>query len=315
VTKLLIDTDCGIDDAVALWWAATRPDVELVGLTTVFGNVGLDEAAANAWRILELAGRPTVPIGLGAATPFGPAPVLRRADFIHGTDGVGDTGRRPTAVSLLHRVVRESPGEVVVVTIGPLTNVAEAIAADPTWAPGVARLVVMGGAIECPGNALPMAEANIAHDPVAAATALAAPWAEPPLLVGLDVTHRATVTADLVALAHEGRSPAGTDLADLLDVYRRFGGTFCAPGEFPCHDALAVMAAVRPGLVDGPVLPTAVQTGAGPALGMTVADRRQPFFEAAGQHQTLPDGFTPCQVALTVDVEAFRAELRVLFGG
>ena len=98
-------------------------------------------------------------------------------------------------------------------------------------------------------------------------------------------------------------------------MYARFGGTFCPADEFPCHDALAVMAAVRPGLVDGPVLPTAVQTGPGPALGMTVADRRQPYFAAAGQHQTLPDGFSPCQVALTVDVDVFRAELRTLFGG
>lgn len=323
MTKLLIDTDCGIDDAVALWWAASQPDVELVGITTVFGNVDLADAAANALRVLELAGRPDTPIAFGADRPFASAPELRRADFIHGADGVGDIGRRPTgtvtteqtAVELLQRAVRASPGEVVVVTIGPMTNVAHVITQDPTWAPLVRRLVVMGGAIETQGNALPVAEANIAHDPHAAAVALGAPWATPPLLVGLDVTQRATITPELLSLAHAGRSPAGTDLAELLTFYARFGGTFCAPGEFPCHDALAVMAAVRDGLVDGPVLPTAVQTDAGPALGMTVADRRQPFFEAAGQHQELPDGFSPCQVALTVDVERFRSELRTLLGG
>ena len=96
MTKLLIDTDCGIDDAVALWWAASQADVELVGITTVFGNVDLADAAANALRVLELAGRPDTPIAFGADRPFGPAPELRRADFIHGADGVGDTGRRPT---------------------------------------------------------------------------------------------------------------------------------------------------------------------------------------------------------------------------
>ncbi|MFT3854695.1 MAG: nucleoside hydrolase [Ilumatobacteraceae bacterium] len=324
MVKLLIDTDCGIDDAVALWWAATQPDVELVGITTVFGNVDLAAAADNARRVLELAGRESTPIALGASEAFGPAPTLRRADFIHGADGVADTGRRPrrpvagggpNAVELLHGAVHAAPGEVTVVTIGPMANVAEAIAADASWAPAVRRLVVMGGTIECQGNALPMAEANIAHDPHAAATALAAPWATPPLLVGLDVTQRATITAELLALAHEGRSPAGADLAELLSFYARFGGTFCAAGEFPCHDALAVMAAARPGLVSGPVLPTAVQTGDGPALGMTVADRRQPFFEAAGQHQALPEGFHPCEVGTAVDVDAFRAELRALFGG
>lgn len=327
MVKLLIDTDCGIDDAVALWWAATQADVELVGITTVFGNVGLAGAADNARRVLELAGRADTPIALGAGEPFGPAPALRRADFIHGADGVGDTGRRPqhpvsaddpnrpTAVELLHRVVGDAPGEVIVVTIGPMTNVAHAVAADPAWAPAVGRLVLMGGAIASQGNSLPVAEANIAHDPHAAAAALSARWSVPPLLVGLDVTQQATVTPSLLALAHEGRSPAGIDLADLLSFYARFGGTFCPPGEFPCHDALAVMAAVRPGLVDGPVLPTAVHTGEGPALGMTVADRRRPFFEAAGQHQALPDGFHACQVGLTVDVDAFRAELRTLLGG
>ncbi|MCU1501481.1 MAG: Inosine/uridine-preferring nucleoside hydrolase, partial [Ilumatobacteraceae bacterium] len=186
---------------------------------------------------------------------------------------------------------------------------------DPQWASLVKRLVVMGGTVAGPGNALPAAEANIAHDPSAAAVALAAPWAEPPLLVGLDVTHRATLTLDDIELARSHRTAAGTDLAELLAFYQPFGGTFCAPGEFPCHDALAVMAAALPGLVSGPVLPTAVQAEPGPALGMTVCDRRQPYFAAAGQAQALPDGFAPCEAGLEVDVDRFRAEMRRLLGG
>ncbi|MEO5902287.1 MAG: nucleoside hydrolase, partial [Ilumatobacteraceae bacterium] len=280
-TALLIDTDTGIDDAAALWWACLSPDVELVGITTVFGNVDLDDAVANACRVLELAGTTDVPVTLGATGPFGPAPELRRADFIHGEDGVADTGRRPvraaptaeSSVDLLTRLVHERPGEIVVVTIGPMTNVAHVITADPGWAPLVKRLVVMGGAVSAPGNALPAAEANIAHDPLAAAVCLGAAWAVPPLIVGLDVTQAATLTLADIDLAREGRTAAGADLADLLAFYQPFGGTFCEPGEFPCHDALAVMAAVIPGLVTGPVLPTAVQSDPGPALGMTVFDR------------------------------------------
>ena len=86
-----------------------------------------------------------------------------------------------------------------------------------------------------------------------------------------------------------------------MAFYARFGGTFTPGEEFPCHDALAVMAAAIPGLVHGPVLPTAVQATPGPAWGMTVADRRQPHFVRAGQHQALPDGFWPCEVGLVVD--------------
>ena len=320
---VVVDSDVGIDDAVALWWLALRDDVELMGVTTVFGNVDIADAARNACRVLELAGRSEVPVACGAANPFGHVPELRRADFIHGADGVADTGRAPVAcvpsneaaVDLLSRVVGERPGEVVVVTIGPLTNIADVITNDPEWSTGVARLVVMGGVVGDPGNALPVAEANIAHDPVAAAVVFGARWSQPPLLVGLDVTHRATLTTEDISLAREGRTTAAVDLAELLAFYERFGGTFCAPGEFPCHDALAAMAAVLPDIVGGPVLPLGVQTEPGPAWGMTVVDRRQPFFEAAGQFQSSPEGFGRCQIGLEVDVERFRREIRSLLGG
>lgn len=321
-TLLAIDSDGGIDDAVGLWWAATRPDVELLALTSVWGNVDERIAAANLCRVLHLTGRAHVPVAVGAASAFGPAPHLMPADFIHGVDGVGNTGRPPApfgpiatpAVELLRSVVDEHPGEVVVVTLGPMTNIAEVVTADPDWATRVRRLVVMGGAITSQGNAMPVGEANIAHDPHAAQTAFAAPWATPPLLVGLDVTQTARLSDDDIALAKEGRTAAAVDLADLLVYYRRFGGGFCPPGEFPSHDALATMAAVLPGLVTGPVLPLAVETHPGPAQGMTVADRRRPFFARNGGEQDMPGGFHPCEVGLEVDAVRFRHEIRALFG-
>lgn len=324
-TKLMIDTDGGVDDAVAIWWAATSSDVEMMGITTVHGNVELGIATDNVCRVLHACGAPTVPVAAGWATAIGPVPDLRPADFIHGSDGLGNTFRTKApftetdehAVDMLLRIVGEHPGEIVVVPIGPLTNIAAAIEAEATWATKVKRLVIMGGTVVGQGNALPIGEANITHDPTAADMVVRAAWSTPPLLVGLDVTHLATFTAAEVALVHERRTAAAEFLEQPLDCYSQFGGTFCAPGEFPCHDALAVMAAVHPAMVGGPVLPMAVQVMPGPALGATVVDRRAPFFAKSadgGGAQALPDGFTSWQIGLEVDVEAFRSELRKMFG-
>lgn len=320
---LLVDCDCGIDDAVALWWAATSADVELLGVTTVWGNVDVATAAINSCRVLHAAGRAEVEVTIGADKPWGPAPELRPADFIHGADGVANLGWpaapvKPTderSVDMLRRIVDARPGKVVVVTLGPLANVATAVDADPSWATRVKRLVVMGGAMLSPGNAMPVGEANIANDPFAAALTLSADWQVPPLLVGLDITHAATLTLAEIDLAREHRTPAAVYLAELLAFYQRFGGTFCEPGEFPCHDALAAMLAVHPDRASGPVLPTAVETGRGPAQGMTVVDRRQPFFARHGEAQAMPPGFHPVEIAVNVDSAWFRAEVRRLLGG
>jgi purine nucleosidase len=322
---MVIDTDGGIDDASALWWALTSPEVELVGVTTVHGNIDAVTAAANVCRILEAAGRPDIPVAVGADEPFAEAPEMRPADFIHCTDGIGEANRPPaahgpvdeSADELLARLVAEAPEPITLVTIGPLTNVAHRVAADPAWAGAVDRLVVMGGSVSMPGNAKPGAEANIAHDPAAAAVVAHAGWARPPLMVGLDVTHVGTFTDYEFALVDERRNAAADYMAEPLAFYRRYGGTFCEPGECPQHDLLAVMAAVVPGLVHGPVLPIAVQDTPGPAWGVVVVDRRVPFFERAGSGSAQPvtDGFSPWELGLEVDVDRFRAEVRRLFGG
>lgn len=324
---IVIDTDGGVDDAVALFWAVTSPDVEVLAITVVHGNLGtgpdaLAGAAANVCRVLDAAGRTDIPVLLGESEPMGRVPPLRRADFIHGTDGLGDTHRPPPSSTprtdrsvddVFAAVTDERPGEVQLVTLGPLTNVGRAIERGSIVPERWRRLVVMGGAIAIPGNALPAAEANIAHDPVAAAAALAATYVEPSLLVGLDVTHRATFTADEVALLDRRVTPAAAFLADPLAFYARSAGTFCAPGEFPCHDLLAVLAAAYE-LVTGPVLPLGVQVAPGPAWGATIADRRMPFFEraGAGSAQAALPGFAPCEVGMHVDVEAFRRHVRHL---
>jgi purine nucleosidase len=214
----------------------------------------------------------------------------------------------------LLRLVAERPGEVSLVTIGPLTNVARAIAKDGSFAPAVRELVVMGGAVTVAGNALPAAEANIAHDPQAAAEVVRAPWSQPPLLVGLDVTHLATFTPGMLAAIESSAQPFARYLAAPLRFYSDAGGTFCAPGEFPCHDLLAVLAACMP-VVDADVLPLAVQHTPGPALGATVADLRVPYFARKGPQsiQSEDMGFSDWRIGLRVDVEAFRREISALF--
>jgi len=322
---MIIDTDGGIDDASAIWWALESPEVEVVGITTVHGNIDAVTAAANVCRILEAAGRVEIPVAVGADVPFAEAPEMRPADFIHGNDGIGDTGRPAaghgpvdaTADELLTLLVAQASAPLTLVTLGPLTNIAHRVTAEPAWAGALDRLVIMGGSVNMPGNAKPGAEANIAHDPAAAAVVVHAGWSRPPLMVGLDVTHVGTFSAEEFDLVDRHRTRAARYLAEPLAFYRRFGGTFCEPGECPQHDLLAVMAAVIPELVHGPVLPVAVQDTPGPAWGVVVVDRRVPYFEraGAGSAQPVTDGFSPWELGLEVDVERFRDEVRRLFGG
>lgn len=322
---VVIDTDGGIDDAAALWWALQSPALDVVAITSVWGNVDVEVAAANVCRVLHAVGRPDIPVTVGLPRPILPAPSFPRADFIHGVDGVGNTGRAPApfgptaepAVEMLHRLAASRDGELVLVTLGPLSNIGAAVAADASFATQWRELVVMGGAVGSPGNAQPIAEANIAHDPGAADLVAQAAWRRPPVLVGLDVTQTATLTDVEFELAAAHRNPAAGYLDPLLRFYRPFGATFCAPGECPCHDLLATMVAAHDDLVDAPVLPLAVQATAGPAWGATVVDRRVPFFVRSGQdpNQPTPPGYARWRVAVDADVPAFRHAVRALLGG
>jgi purine nucleosidase len=255
---------------------------------------------------------------------MGPAPELRPAAFIHGDDGLGNAaGPLPegvgtvgeSAIDLLVRVTGERPSEVSVVAIGPLTNLGLAVQAHPGWAATVDELIVMGGSVARGGNAMPLGEANVAHDPMAAAAVVGAGWRRPPLLVGLDVTYVATLSEAEFDLLGQHRSEAAAFLDAPLRFYRRYGSTFTGP-DTPCHDLLAVMALSDPSvLTHTPVLPLAVDTGGGPAWGTTVADRRVLYFAGReGSDQSRPAGFSEWRVALSADVDRFRIAVRRLFG-
>lgn len=317
---LVIDCDGGVDDAVALWWALRAPEVEVVALVATWGNVDRDQAAANLGRILHAAGRTDVPVALGAQDARGPSPLGERATHVHGLDGLGGCAHQwstggygpvaEPAAEMLARLASERPGQLDLVTTGALTSLAAA-AADPVVLDGYRSLTVMGGSILAGGNALPLAEANIGHDPSAAATVVAAGWRtdEPPLLVGLDVTMLALLARDTeLAAAHASTTVPGRFLAGALGVYADFYDTVeqAPPGRFPCHDLLAVMAAAgEPVVTDAPTYPLAVDVGRSAAWGATVADRR-PVPESD------TPGFAPWRVALGVDPAPFRAAVRSL---
>lgn len=323
---VIIDTDGGVDDAAALWWALLNPDLDVLAVTVVWGNVPVGRAVLSVGRVLAAAGRPDIPVASGAEGPVAQAPALRPATFIHGEDGLGNTTEgRPAppmnltpepAPDLLRRRCSERPGQVSLLTIGPLSNLALALDADPAFAATVRELVVMGGSARAGGNALPAGEANIAHDPVAAARVAAAGWAQPPLLVGLDVTREATLTGAHFALLAEHRSPAAEFLDAPLRFYRQFGGALTAP-DCPCHDLVATMALGQPDLItDAPILPMAVDTAGGPAWGATVVDFRAPFVvRLRGAEQDRAPGFGPWRIGLGADVARFRDQAAALFGG
>lgn len=322
---IVLDTDGGVDDCAALWWALTDPGIDLVAVTTTGGSVPAEVAPVSVLTVLAAAGRLDVPVAVGAPGTFGSGPELAPVAFIHGDDGQGNAGHqlpagaRPVAEpanDLLRRLVDERPGELSVVTVAPLTNLARVLAEDPGWAGRLADLTVMGGSVAAGGNAQPAAEANIAGDPAAADVVVRAGWRRPPLLVGLDATHRATLTASEFALLARRLTPAAAFLDAPLRFYRRFGATFTRP-DCPCHDLFALMSWADPRLLrSAPELPLAVVTSPGPAWGATVADLRVPFFarDSAGR-QAVPDGFSPWRVALDVDADRFRAGFRRLVGG
>lgn len=209
--KIILDTDPGVDDAMAIAYAFTHPDIELLALTTVFGNVNIDLATRNAQFILDTLGATTVAVAKGEATPSVQSP-LPHAEFVHGADGIGNAypgstpkvpGQEAVALNSAARhaniealdaadfiiaAAREQPGEITIVAVGPLANIAEAYRREPELPLLVKGLVIMGGTVDEPGNVSPLAEANFFNDPHAADGLFAADW--PATVVGLDVTHR-----------------------------------------------------------------------------------------------------------------------------
>jgi len=308
MTRLIIDTDPGVDDAIAIAIAALSPGSDLLGVTTVFGNVGLAKTTRNALRLLELCGRADVPVAAGADRPL-VHPHARRDSSAHGDDGLSGHAEvlpEPArdvvaggAVALLASLLERADQPVTIAPIGPLTNIALLLAAYPHLKPKIERLVVMGGAIEG-GNVSARAEFNVWSDPEAARRVLVADDV-PCVLVPLDLTHRCAVDrAWLEDLAGCGR--IGEALHALTPEYvRHYTAALGVPGMV-VHDAVAIVEAITPGTLTTESMPLDIECSFGPSRGAVVADRRR--LARAG------DGASgPADVAVDTDIDRLRALL------
>jgi len=254
--RVVVDTDTGIDDAMALVWLATRPGVEIVAAGSTHGNCRADQAALNALRVLEACGRGSVPVAVGL-----PGPVAGDATFathVHGGDGLGDAVLapplgRPTdegAVDQLIRLGHEHPGELDLLALGPLTNLAAALAADPAALAGYRSITVMGGAgverADGPDPTLGVGDPNTAHDPTATARVAEA---APLQMVGVDVTLAIRFgSADLDRIA-AARTPVATLLWTAMQFYIRFHEPRFGPRTCCAHDVIAAAALTDPEMV------------------------------------------------------------------
>ena len=304
-TALLLDVDTGIDDSLALLYACASDDAELVAVTCVSGNVALPAVERSTRAVLELAGRSDVEVALGR-----PVPLVRPLEITpetHGPQGIGyarlPEPRTPASTrfgpDLIVEEASRRPGEITLVTLGPVTNLALAVLREPGLPRLLRRWVLMGGAYRTPGNTSPTTEWNIHCDPEALKVCLAA-WSAAdivgdvprPLALGLDVTERAKLTPEhLVALARRAGSEPDTlrdessgsvatnpivrYLADALRFYMEFHSRFDGFYGAFIHDPLAVAAALDPSLVRTEALAVDVELGGTLTTGQTVADWRR----------------------------------------
>ncbi|ANJ27923.1 nucleoside hydrolase [Agromyces aureus] len=297
---VILDVDTGVDDALALVFAARHPELELLGVSCVAGNVALDQVVENTLRVLAAAGRDDVPVAAGARRPLIEA---ARAATVHGADGLGGVELPPSsrtvepehAVEFLRRTILAAPRPVTLVALAPQTNVALLLRTHPEVVRHLERIVFMGGSASV-GNATAVAEFNVWHDPEAAAIVLDA--GVPTSMYGLDVFNEVGVPQELAARLETGEDPLGRVVGALLG--HRVAGS--ADGSFEYSgligDAGAVCSLVDPDALGTRRLPVRVELS-GYARGQTLVDQRS----RPGEDLVHGDGveWEHVEVALTVD--------------
>jgi inosine-uridine nucleoside N-ribohydrolase len=329
--RVIIDTDPGVDDALALLLAMRSPELKIEAITPVAGNVPLELTLPNALRMVEIAGRTDIPVAAGAK-----APLMRRlvtAAYAHGENGLGgavfpEPKTQPSkipAAELIRNLVRKSPGEITLLTIGPLTNIAAALNSDPELAAMIHSLIMMGGSLSG-GNITPAAEFNIYVDPEAARIVFQS--GIPITMVGLDVTRKTSLTEEHQRQLQTGQNPvsqAAATIARNAIAHNRERGFVVGPNM---HDSLAIAGFIDPSLLKLKEYYVDVETTgeltAGETLGYSpnAGDlRRRPGMEKdanlpiRGSAPTLAstrtspvlrDKFVPnCNVAVDVDSSRF----------
>ena len=307
---LIIDSDPGLDDALAIGLAVARPELDVLAVTTVGGNADVRHCTENALRLLHAYGRDDIPVAEGAAGPL--VGQVVRATEVHGEGGIGTTELPPAtaeavpehAVALIARLLREHPEPITIAPIGPLTNIALLLRLYPELAERIAHLSIMGGSIG-EGNTTVSAEFNIYADPEAADVVFRS--GVPITMMGLDVTHQALLdrsSSEALRATGTGSARIAAELTDYaLDRNMEWGGRTTAA----IHDAVAVVHLAIPDLVDVAAYHVAVDTTDGPARGRTVCDGLP--------YRLRRDGRTPnAEVGIRIDRGRFESVLLDSFG-
>lgn len=312
--KIIIDTDPGVDDAFALFLAIASSELELVGITTAFGNVKTPEATRNALRLLEVAGKSNIPVSTGSQTPLYIAlEKIGIGYYVNGQDGLGNTNQpmatnRATGLDAPRFIINQvlaHPGEITLVAIAPLTNIAMALSLEPRIASLVKEVVIMGGSINIGGNETPAAEANILNDPHAADRVLTAGW--PVTLIGLDATYKPLMTTQYLQDIRDNLGAVGHFMWDISRFYSAFYKKIRNVEGLYSHDSTALTYLLAPELF-------VLQQGAvrvpteGIAIGQTILDRRG-FWNAPNAWTGIPSVNVCTDVNSAGILECYREKM------
>ena len=263
--KIIIDTDPGIDDTMAIYFALNSNVLDVIGITTVYGNTSNTQGTENALRILEIAKRGDIPVHTGASKPL-TTEYLGKGEVVHGKDGQGNSNlvvpqtkeSNLTAVEYLKNQINQFPGEITLVPIGPLTNIAQLLIEYPDIDQKIAEIVLMGGNALSQGNASPAAEANIRNDPEAANTVFSSNTLI--TMVGLDVTNKVFMDDNTIQEITDSGSKETDHLKIILPHYVEFLSKFYNKKGMPIHDSSAIAYLVDKNLFKTISFPIVVET-------------------------------------------------------
>lgn len=293
--RVIIDTDPGLDDALAILFALGSGKFDVVGITTIAGNIGLDRTTANAGGLLAFMGRGDIPVIRGTDIPL-TRELQDLVAIVHGMDGLKGV-TLPDAISapldgapdwIARTLAEAEPGSIDILALGPLTNIAHVVTEHPEVVDRIGEIIVMGGAVHAPGNSGPSSEFNFASDPEAASVVIGSPVKV--TIIPLDVTRQ--VRADLNYLAAMPDTPHGRLARELLGVYLHNGRE-----SRPLHDPCVMLAAVDASIFSIENMELDIDLGDDPDAGRLLVDRRG----------------MPVDVALGVDTERALALFRTGF--